>query len=123
IWECIEKFEDVFNIDPKRKYITGHSMGGFGAWYLAEKSVNKWAGLGIHAGALWYEIGLVSEEVAEKFKNLPTYFVCGTNDGLLSINQTAYHLLKDAGNPTVEFVTFSEDTNILPVMLKTCICG
>jgi hypothetical protein len=37
---------------------------------------------------------------------LPTYFVCGTNDGLLGINESAYSLLEDAGNENIEFVTF-----------------
>jgi hypothetical protein len=107
IWECMAALEEVANINPARKYLSGHSMGGYGAWHIALNSPNTWAALGVHAGALWYGTpNEVTAEAAETLKDLPTYFVCGTNDGLLSINQTAYGLLDDAGNENIEFVTF-----------------
>ncbi|MBN2519934.1 MAG: T9SS type A sorting domain-containing protein [Bacteroidales bacterium] len=108
IWECIDEVEKIVNIDPSRKYLTGHSMGGYGAWYIGSHSPGIWAALGIHAGALWYNnSSLVTDEVAGTFNNLPVYFVCGDQDGLLGINQQAYQLLSEAGNSDIEFVTFS----------------
>jgi hypothetical protein len=99
--------EEIVQVDPVRKYLSGHSMGGYGAWSIASKSPGTWAALGIHAGALWYNnSNLVTPGVAEALKDVPTYFVCGTNDALLEINQTAYGLLEDAGNPNLQFVTF-----------------
>jgi len=107
IWECMGALENIVQVDPVRKYLSGHSMGGYGAWRIASKSPGTWAALGIHAGALWYNNSdLVNASVAEVLKDVPTYFVCGTNDGLLEINQTAYHLLEEAGNPNLQFVTF-----------------
>jgi hypothetical protein len=107
IWECVGALEDIVQVDPVRKYLSGHSMGGYGAWSIASKSPGTWAALGIHAGALWHNNSdLVNENVAAVLKDVPTYFVCGTNDGLLEINQTAYNLLEDAGNPNLQFVTF-----------------
>jgi Secretion system C-terminal sorting domain/Putative esterase len=107
IRECIGALEDIVLVDPARKYLSGHSMGGYGAWSIGSKSPGTWAALGIHAGALWYDnADLVNESVADALKDVPTYFVCGTNDDLLEINQTAYHLLEDAGNPNLQFVTF-----------------
>jgi hypothetical protein len=107
IWEGMAALDAIVKIDPSRKYLSGHSMGGYGAWHIASRSANTWAALGVHAGALWYNSSTeVSSTVADLLKDLPTYFVCGTNDGLLSINQTAYQLLLDAGNPNIEFVTF-----------------
>ena len=100
IWECMDALENIVQVDPARKYLSGHSMGGYGAWSIASKSPGTWAALGIHAGALWYNnANLVTAGVAEVLKDVPTYFVCGTNDDLLEINQTAYNLLEDAGNP------------------------
>ena len=32
-----------FNIDPKRIYLTGHSMGGAGTLFLASKHADLWA--------------------------------------------------------------------------------
>jgi hypothetical protein len=82
-------------------------MGGYGAWHIALNSPDTWAALGVHAGALGYNSSAeVTREAAQTLKDLPTYFVCGTNDGLLSINQTAYALLEEAGNTDIEFVTF-----------------
>jgi hypothetical protein len=107
IWECMGALEEIVKVDPVRKYLSGHSMGGYGAWSIASKSPNTWAALGIHAGALGYNNSdLVTASVAEVLKAVPVYFVCGTNDGLLEINQTAYNLLEDAGNPNLQFVTF-----------------
>jgi hypothetical protein len=107
IWECMAALEDIVQIDSSRKYLSGHSMGGYGAWRIASKSPNTWAAIGIHAGALWYNgAELVSTTVAKALKDVPSYFVCGTNDGLLDINQTAFHLLQDAGNENLRFVTF-----------------
>jgi len=108
IWECIAALEDIVSIDPTRKYLSGHSMGGYGAWRIASRSPDTWAAIGIHAGALWYNGSmLVNTTVANALKNVPTFFVCGTNDGLLSINETAYNLLRDAGNGNLLFVTFN----------------
>ena len=107
IWECMGALENIVQVDPVRKYLSGHSMGGYGAWSIASKSPGTWAALGIHAGALWYNNSdLVNASIAEVLKDIPTYFVCGTNDGLLEINRTAYNLLEDAGNPNLQFVTF-----------------
>ncbi len=107
IWECQAALESIVKIDSLRKYLSGHSMGGFGAWSIAAQSTNTWAALGIHAGALWYDNReLVTSSIAESLKNVPTYFVCGTHDDLLGINQTAHDLLKDAGNSNLAFVTF-----------------
>jgi hypothetical protein len=106
IWECIDFLKEIVKVDPARMYLNGHSMGGYGAWYIASRSFDTWAALGIHAGALWYNSSLVNSSVAALFRDLPTYFVCGTQDGLLDINQTAYQLLSNEGNTNIKFVTF-----------------
>jgi hypothetical protein len=107
IWECMTALEQYAQTVPQRKYIAGHSMGGYGAWHIALNSPDTWAALGVYAGALWYgSPDELSEEAGQTLRNLPTYFVCGTNDGLLGVNQTAYALLEDAGNENIAFVTF-----------------
>jgi predicted esterase len=107
IWECKAEVERLVKIDLSRQYISGHSMGGYGAWYIASKSADTWAAMGIQAGALWYNgETLLYNDVIQNLSNLPTYFVCGTLDGLLDVNQRAYNLLNNAGNENTEFVTF-----------------
>jgi predicted esterase len=118
ITECMENFEKLANIDQTRKYLCGHSMGGFGAWYIGQKNPNIWAALGIHAGALWYDASMTSDETINRLIDIPVYFVVGTNDGLLSINQTAYNKLNTAGNGNTEFVTFTGGHDYLEVNVQ-----
>ncbi|HLO59782.1 MAG TPA: T9SS type A sorting domain-containing protein [Bacteroidales bacterium] len=107
IWEGISALKNAFLIDSARNYLTGHSMGGYGAWSIAGKSPNTWAALGIYAGALWYLPYVLTDENAEALKQVPTYFVCGTNDNLLDVNEDAYRMLQAAGNKDLQFVTFT----------------
>jgi hypothetical protein len=106
IWECLSAVKGLVRVDASRQYLCGHSMGGYGAWHIAHRSAEVWAALGIHAGALQYDLREVDATVAAALRDLPTYFVVGTSDGLFAVNQTAHGLLRDAGNPELEFVTF-----------------
>ena len=108
IWEGISSFESIAKVDQLRMYLLGHSMGGYGAWAIGQKSPDIWAGLGIYAGALWYSnYNYLNAAAVQKIKNIPVYIVCGDQDGLLGDNQTAYNLLQDAGNENIFFTTFS----------------
>jgi predicted peptidase len=48
-----------FNADPTRLYLTGHSMGGYGTWYLAAKYPGKFAAAAPLAGGVvvpgWFD--------------------------------------------------------------------
>jgi hypothetical protein len=106
IWECVATIRNLVRVDSSRQYLCGHSMGGYGAWHIALSSADTWAALGIHAGALSYYQGEVTAGAAATLRDVPTYFVVGNSDGLLAVNQLAYQLLRDAGNPHLAFVTF-----------------
>lgn len=106
IWECMAALEKHVSIDPARKYLCGHSMGGYGTWHIAQNSPHTWAAIGLHAAAIWISPGELGPDAVKKLKDLPIYFVCGTDDGLLSINQALYQDLKYAGNLNVKFSTF-----------------
>jgi hypothetical protein len=106
IWEGMAALKALVRVDENRQYLCGHSMGGYGAWHIAHRSADTWAGLGIHAGALQYAPAEVDASVATALREVPTYFVVGTTDGLLTVNQQAYALMQGAGNPNLAFVTF-----------------
>jgi len=106
IWESMAALKALVRVNEGRQYLCGHSMGGYGAWHIAHRSADTWAALGIHAGALQYVPAEVDASVATALRDLPTYFVVGTSDGLLAVNQQAYALMKNAGNPNLAFVTF-----------------
>jgi hypothetical protein len=106
IWEGRAAVSSLVRVNGNRQYLCGHSMGGFGAWRIARRSADTWAALGVHAGALQYDPSEVDASAATALRDLPTYFVVGTSDGLLSVNQSAYALLQAAGNRNLAFVTF-----------------
>lgn len=106
IWEGLAFVESLVRVNERRQYICGHSMGGYGAWHIAHRSADRWAALGVHAGALQYDASEVTAAVAAELRDLPTYFVVGTGDGLIGVNRTAHALLQGAGNPNLAFVTF-----------------
>ena len=106
IWEGMAFVKELVRVDESRQYLCGHSMGGYGAWHIAHRSADVWAALGVHAGALQYDVSEVNAPAATALRDLPTYFVVGTSDGLLNVNRNAYTLLLDAGNPNLAFVTF-----------------
>jgi hypothetical protein len=108
IHEGKKVLEHLLSVDPQREYIAGHSMGGYGSWYIASRSPEIWAALGVEAGALWYgNAGTLADETIQKLKELPTYFVVGVQDGLFDVNLQAFNLLNDAGNEHTNFASFT----------------
>ena len=106
IREGMAAIKALVRVNESRQYLCGHSMGGYGAWHIARGSADEWAALGVHAGALGYDTSELNASAATALRDLPTYFVVGTSDGLLGVNQVAYTLLQNAGNPDLAFVTF-----------------
>ena len=106
IWEGLALVKSLVRVDANRQYLCGHSMGGYGAWHIALRSADVWAAVGVHAGALSYDPRELDPAVVGALRGVPTYFVVGTSDSLLGVNQLAYGLLRDTGNPQLAFVTF-----------------
>jgi poly(3-hydroxybutyrate) depolymerase len=48
--EVLQIAKDSFKPDPSRIYLTGHSMGGHGTWFLGATYPDKWAAIGPAAG-------------------------------------------------------------------------
>lgn len=48
--EVLEHAEKLFQTDPQRTYLTGHSMGGHGTWYLGATYPDRFAAIGPAAG-------------------------------------------------------------------------
>ncbi len=108
IWESIAELEKIAKIDPKRKYLSGHSMGGYGTWNIAQESTDTWAAIGIHSGGFGYrDENHVTSEYANKLKNTPTYFVWGDEEvELKKKNIEAHRLLENAGNSNLKIAVF-----------------
>lgn len=50
--EVLALAQERFRTDPRRTYLTGHSMGGHGVWYLGAVYPGRFAAIGPSAG--WY---------------------------------------------------------------------
>jgi predicted peptidase len=69
-----------FNIDKKRIYLMGHSMGGGGTWHLGLKYPDTWAGLAPIAPAIFRK-----PEDLDKIKHIPVILVQGEKDFLVPV--------------------------------------
>ncbi|HLQ43435.1 MAG TPA: alpha/beta hydrolase-fold protein, partial [Planctomycetaceae bacterium] len=88
----LEQVEKDYRIDPKRRILTGWSMGGFGAWSLAAADPARWSCLVPIAGggqAAW----------AEKLKDVPIWAWHGDDDHAIVANRSREMIdaLKAAG--------------------------
>ncbi|MFO7446718.1 MAG: T9SS type A sorting domain-containing protein [Ignavibacteriaceae bacterium] len=110
VWECIDVVENLVKINQQRKYVVGHSMGGFGVLVFTKSRPEVWAAAGIYAGALAYKANkYLDNETALILSGIPFYIVCGEQDDFINMNYFAHNLFKEAGNTNVNFVSYPGD--------------
>ena len=78
-----------FNVDDKRIYLMGHSMGGAGTLYLGSKYASMWAAIGAEAPAS-FSMNNTRQEILQKMKdaNLPVMIVQGDMDEAVPVTNT-----------------------------------
>lgn len=69
----LDDVEKDYKVDPKRVYLTGLSMGGFGTWSLAAKYPDRWA-------AIVPACGGGDAKSAGRFKDVPCWAFHGDKD-------------------------------------------
>src|SRR5262245_17807779 len=74
----LEAVEKEYNVDAKRVYLTGLSMGGFGTWSLAMAMPDKWA-------AIVPICGRGDTKSADKIKDLPCWAFHGDADNAVPV--------------------------------------
>jgi predicted esterase len=84
VLNVLELMRKEFNIDPRRTYLMGHSMGGAGALYLGTKYASQWAAVAAFAPA---STGLPAASLAQA-KDLPIIVVQGDADTSVPIANT-----------------------------------
>ena len=50
VLKVLKLVSEEYGTDPRRTFLTGHSMGGAGTWYLGQKYADKWAAIAPIAG-------------------------------------------------------------------------
>jgi len=84
-----------YKCDPKRVYLTGLSMGGYGTWSIAFRHPDRWA-------AIVPICGGGDPKGAEKIKDIPCWVWHGDKDGAVKVDQSRQMveaLKKAGGNP------------------------
>ncbi len=91
-----------FHGDPSRTYLTGLSMGGYGAWELARLHPHRWAAIVIAAGGVfwsyepdrWQEASILPAEYARAVGRTPIWLFHGGLDNIVVPRQS--ELMYDA---------------------------
>ena len=52
VFNVLEIVKREYTIDSRRTYLMGHSMGGFGTWWLGQKYATTWAAIAPMSGVL-----------------------------------------------------------------------
>ncbi|HLW37693.1 MAG TPA: alpha/beta fold hydrolase [Candidatus Eremiobacteraceae bacterium] len=99
VYAALDAAERAFNVDRRRVYLAGHSMGGYGVFIVAPKHPEVWTAVFAASG------GMVTDTLTPALKALqhtPVYLVVGSDDeivpqGYMSQNAT---LLRQSGIET-----------------------
>jgi poly(3-hydroxybutyrate) depolymerase len=85
VMTVLDMLRKEFNVDERRIYVMGHSMGGSGALYLASKYPQIWAAVAAIAPPGAGGVG-VAESLG--MSKLPTFVVQGDMDTAVPVNGT-----------------------------------
>lgn len=78
VMQVLERVRERYNVDPRRIYLMGHSMGAIGTWRIAPKYPDLWAALGAFAGA-------GQPATLERIAGVPQFVVHGDADPTVNV--------------------------------------
>ncbi len=73
---------ETYRVDPDRVYLTGLSMGGYGAWYLATAYPERFAAMVSVSGSGYRTLFLPGEETLCRMQDLAVWAIHGAQDQL-----------------------------------------
>lgn len=112
----LEQATKEFRGDPQHTYLTGLSMGGYGAWHLAQKYPGRFAALVVICGGIRPRATVLKAypdlknvippdspnsyaEAAERVGKIPVWIFHGTADDIVPVteSQRMYEAMKQVG--------------------------
>lgn len=81
VMNVLEKVRAEYNIDPRRIYVVGASMGGVGAVHLASKYPHLWAAIGVISPAITSNV----PEEFEDYAGAPVVVMHGDHDDSVDV--------------------------------------
>jgi acetyl esterase/lipase len=104
---ALDQETQEFHLDPNRTYLTGLSLGGYGAWELARLYPQRWAAVAIAAGGIfwsyaperWQQAALLPGEYARALVHTPVWLFQGSEDNTVLPRQSEmmFEAFKAAG--------------------------
>ncbi|HWA95595.1 MAG TPA: alpha/beta hydrolase-fold protein [Terracidiphilus sp.] len=93
---ALDKETAEFHADPERTYLTGLSLGGYGAWELAKNYPKRWAAVAIASGGIfwsyapqrWQQSGTLPQEYARAIGKTPIWLFHGSNDPVVPLRES-----------------------------------
>lgn len=103
----LKEIMEKYNVDEKRIYITGISMGGFETYEMAMAYPDLFAAAVPICGGV---ANLMKRSYLERLTNLPMWIFHGELDPLVdvSISKTIYQTLQDLGAKDVRLTTYPD---------------
>jgi predicted peptidase len=95
--QLLDECADLYPIDPHRLYLTGLSMGGYGAWYLATTWPHRFAAIApICGGGYWFH-GFPQRVCG--LKDTPVWAFHGAKDDVipLAASEELVRVLRECG--------------------------
>jgi poly(3-hydroxybutyrate) depolymerase len=110
VLNVLAMMEDEFNIDQGRIYLTGHSMGGAGTYFLGAEHADIWAAIAPVAPAAMMMTGNRAEllqKIADA--DVPVMVVHGADDEVVSVS-----ISRDDWVPTIDELGIEHEYVELP---------
>jgi acetyl esterase/lipase len=96
-----------FHGDPERTYLSGISLGGYGAWELARLHPRRWASIAISSSGVfwsyaperWQDVATLPADYAHALGRTPVWLFHGTDDNVVAPRESElmYEAFKAAG--------------------------
>jgi acetyl esterase/lipase len=96
-----------FHADPERTYLSGLSLGGYGAWELARLYPKRWAAIAISSAGIfwsyaperWQQVSTLPGEYAHAIGRTPVWLFHGTDDNIVPERESElmFEAIKAAG--------------------------
>lgn len=103
----LDQEADEFHADPERTYLTGLSLGGYGAWELARDYPRRWAAIAIMSSGIfwsyapqrWREVSTLPASYARAVGRTPVWVFHGSLDTTVPVREddVLFDAFKTAG--------------------------